>query len=86
MAAMARKQGIEPPDGDLQAALRWGRAWVRRGRALGLARLPFRRPLELWVELDRALFLAERGWSVRLGRFCPRDLSPRNVVILGQRE
>ncbi len=45
----------------------------------------FRRPLELWLNLDRALFLAEQGYVVRLGTFCDASLTPRNLLLLAER-
>ena len=41
----------------------------------------FRRGIELWVDLDRACYLAEAGWRVQLGTFCSRALTPRNLAI-----
>ena len=41
----------------------------------------FRRPLELWMVLDYAVFLEEQGYRVRLGRFCARELTPRNLLV-----
>ncbi len=55
-------------------------------RNLELVRNLFRRPLELWLLLDRALFLAEHGYRVRLGEFCPSALSPRNLLLLAERD
>jgi hypothetical protein len=52
---------------------------------LDLARMLFRRPLELWLLLDRALFLREHGYRVELGTFCERQLTPRNVLLRAQR-
>lgn len=46
-----------------------------------LVRHLFRRPLELWLVLDYALFLEERGYDVHLGTFCQRQLTPRNLLI-----
>ncbi len=46
-----------------------------------LVRHLFRRPLELWLVLDYALFLEEQGYDVRLGTFCERQLTPRNLLI-----
>ena len=46
-----------------------------------LVRHLFRRPLELWLVLDYALFLEEHGYKVRLGTFCERQLTPRNLLI-----
>ncbi|MBK5007362.1 methyltransferase [Pseudomonas sp. S32] len=45
----------------------------------------FRRPLELWLVLDRALYLAEQGYDVRVGLFCDYPLTPRNLLILAER-
>ncbi|MCU7648614.1 SAM-dependent methyltransferase [Pseudomonas piscis] len=54
-------------------------------RNLELLRGLFRRPLELWLVLDRALFLQQQGYQVRLGTFCPAPLTPRNLLLLAQR-
>ena len=54
-------------------------------RNLELVRGLFRRPLELWLVLDRALFLSERGYEVQLGEFCDSHLTPRNLLLLAQR-
>ena len=54
-------------------------------RNLELVRALFRRPLEIWLLLDRALFLQEQGYEVRLGRFCDPPLTPRNLLLLAER-
>jgi len=54
-------------------------------RNLELLRGLFRRPLELWLTLDRALFLAEQGYTVRLGTFCKSPLPPRPFLLLAER-
>ena len=54
-------------------------------RNLELLRNLFRRPLELWLLLDRALYLQEQGYAVRLGTFCPYGLTPRNCLLLAER-
>lgn len=48
-----------------------------------LARHVFRRPLEMWLILDRTLFLQEQGYRVEVGTFCDRGLTPRNVIVKG---
>ncbi len=58
---------------------------LREVRRLELARLAFRRPLEIWLALDRALYLARRGYRVGLAEFCGRTLTPRNVLISARR-
>ena len=71
----------------LPASVDW-RHWRREGerlwqqvRRLELLRHLFRRPLELWLVLDYALFLQEQGYRVRLGTFCPRSMTPRNILL-----
>lgn len=51
--------------------------------ALGLVRTQLRRPVELWLVLDRALRLAEAGWDAQVGTFCAHADTPRNLVIAG---
>ncbi|KTT13938.1 SAM-dependent methyltransferase [Pseudomonas oryzihabitans] len=54
-------------------------------RNLELVRGLFRRPLELWLVLDQALFLQQHGYAVRLGTFCATDLTPRNLMLLAEK-
>ncbi len=63
------------------------RGWQRLAevRNLELLRGLFRRPLELWLVLDRALYLEEQGFAVTLGTFCAAQLSPRNLLLLAER-
>lgn len=46
-----------------------------------LVRHLFRRPLEIWLVLDRALFLEEAGYHVKVHEFCNREVTPRNIMI-----
>lgn len=55
-------------------------------RNLELVRSLFRRPLEMWLVLDRALFLQERGYNVEVGSFCETALTPRNLMVLAERD
>ncbi len=63
------------------------RGWQRLAvvRNLELVRGLFRRPLELWLLLDRALYLEQQGYDVQLGSFCPSQLTPRNLMLLAER-
>ncbi|MFT6395720.1 MAG: hypothetical protein ACJAYU_000462 [Bradymonadia bacterium] len=47
-----------------------------------MVRAIYRRPIELWLVLDRAHRLAEAGRPVLVGQFCEREVSPRNLMIL----
>ncbi|KRP48689.1 Methyltransferase domain-containing protein [Pseudomonas libanensis] len=55
-------------------------------RNLELVRGLFRRPLEMWLVLDRALFLKERDYNVEVGSFCETALTPRNLMVLAERD
>lgn len=81
----ALKEIPMPAEHDWQAleAAGWQRLAVVRN--LELPRSLFRRPLELWLLLDRALYLEEQGYKVTLGSFCPRHLTPRNILLLAER-
>jgi hypothetical protein len=40
------------------------------------------RVLELYLLLDRAIYIEERGMSVELKQFFDENLSPRNIGLL----
>lgn len=82
----AERKGLALPTGLDEAG------WLARGRERlhGLRRMEmvthlFRRPLEIWLVLDRALYLQEQGAEVRLGEFCDRRLTPRNILLQADR-
>jgi hypothetical protein len=79
---LAGREGL-PLSGAEEGADWEAAGWLRLGevRRLELARLAFRRPLELWLALDRALYLARHGYRVGLAEFCARTLTPRNLII-----
>ena len=78
----AAAKGLAVPDAiDPQHWLRRGEHRLALTRRMELLGRPFRRPLELWLVLDRVLFLEEHGARVRLGTFCPKPLTPRNILI-----
>ncbi|WP_028615179.1 methyltransferase [Halopseudomonas pelagia] len=74
----------------LSASTDWtaleSRGWQRLAevRNLELVGGLFRRPLEVWLLLDRALFLQEAGYTVSLGLFAPAHLTPRNFLLLAE--
>ncbi|WP_460053660.1 methyltransferase [Pseudomonas sp. S2_D06] len=83
LAALKELSTIGPQNWPALEAAGWQR--LAEVRNLELLRGLFRRPLELWLVLDRALFLAERGYSVRVGTFCETPLTPRNFLLLAER-
>lgn len=48
---------------------------------LSLVQQVFQRPLEIWLVLDKALYLEEQGYSVALTQFCDKKITPRNILI-----
>lgn len=54
-------------------------------RRLELVQQPLKRPLELWLILDRVRFLEEHQFDCQLSLFCERNISPRNFLIQAQR-
>ena len=72
------------PDWAALEAAGWQRLAVVRN--LELVRNLFRRPLEIWLVLDRALYLEEQGYAVNVGLFCDYPLTPRNLLVLGERD
>lgn len=78
----AMEKGLELPENtDFDHWEGHGERRFQEVRRHELVRHLFRRPLELWLVLDYALFLEEQGYDVRLGTFCERQLTPRNLLI-----
>ena len=79
---LSARQGLPVPAAADCAALET-EGWRRAAEVarLDLVRLAFRRALETWLALDRALCLQSQGYVVRLGEFCPRQVTPRNLLI-----
>lgn len=83
--AVLKQLPTPDPSRDWQQLQNQGWQRLAQVRNLELLRGLFRRPLELWLLLDRALYLQDQGFSVRLGSFCPRQLTPRNLLLLAER-
>jgi len=83
LAALKDLSTVDCQDWAALEAAGWQR--LAQVRNLELLRGLFRRPLELWLVLDRALFLQEQGYAVRLGTFCQAPLTPRNLLLLAER-
>ncbi len=82
MLLMTQREGLVQPAGNLAAELEQ-RGWQRQREVmrLSIVRNAFRRALEVWLALDLAVRLENDGYSVVLGQFCERRLTPRNLLI-----
>ena len=75
-------KGLEIPRSvDFDQFERAGEERLQQTRRFSLVRHLFRRPMELWLVLDRAQALAERDYQVEVGTFCDREVTPRNLMI-----
>lgn len=77
----AEQRGFTLPDVDFSYWQQRGEQRFWQMERLSLVQQFFRRPLELWLVLDRVLFLQEYGYRVTLSEFCPRSVTPRNILI-----
>ncbi|MFL1491253.1 methyltransferase [Pseudomonas antarctica] len=84
--ALASLKGLSTGEQDWAALEAHGWRRLAHVRNLELVRSLFRRPLEMWLVLDRALFLAEQGYNVKIGNFCETTLTPRNLMVLAERD
>ena len=83
---LASLKGLSTGEQDWPALEAHGWRRLAEVRNLELLRGLFRRPLEVWLVLDRALFLMEHGYRVEIGSFCDTALTPRNLMVLAERD
>ena len=66
-------------------AATWASAHYARARRLSLPRAMLARVLEVFVLLDRALYLEEHGFFVTVGALFPNAVSARNLALVATR-
>jgi len=71
-----------PKDIDYNKFLLIGQARKKITERVELVRHVFRRAIEVWLVLDRALYLQQQGYHVSVTTFCEKQLTPRNILIL----
>jgi len=83
---VAKREGLRLPERiDWPALQAQGERAAARVRRLESVRLAFRRPLELWLVCDMAVYLEQHGYRVNLGSFCAPSITPRNVLLSARR-
>lgn len=87
IARLCGREGLAPPPADTWEALE-ASGWERRAQVMryDLMRFAFRRALEIWLVLDRAVYLERAGYAVAVKAFCSRTTSPRNLLIQARLE
>ncbi|OOE95805.1 methyltransferase [Salinivibrio sp. AR640] len=82
----AAQKGLTfPGDFDQTHYLARGEARFLVLEKINLIKSAFRRAMELWLVLDRVLYLQQHGYRVTLTQFCERELTPRNLLIHAER-
>ncbi len=79
--AADKKSIALPKQVDLALFERLGEQRFVKMEQLSLAQQLFQRPLEMWLALDKCLYLQEQGYQVELKEFCEASLTPRNLLI-----
>lgn len=69
---------------ELVAAEEAGRRENVQVRRWAVARRMFGRPLEIYINLDRAMALATAGYQVDIGTLWPVEVSPRNLGVFAR--
>lgn len=78
----AEKKSLSlPEDIDYHDFLAIGKQRKRVTERVELVRHVFRRAIEVWLVLDRALYLQQQGYQVTVSTFCEKQLTPRNILI-----
>lgn len=82
----AQKKGIElPAEIEYPRYLAQAEKRQKVTERIELVRHGFRRAIELWLVLDRVLYLHAKGYDVTLEQFCEKSLTPRNLLIQATR-
>ncbi len=82
LTTLATREGIPIPKSfDFPKSENAG--WIRHqeSRRLQLVRLSYRRAIELWLMHDLAAWLEQQNYHVSITEFCPRTLTPRNLLV-----
>lgn len=86
VARAFRHRGLATPSAaEIDEAAGWARAEHARSRRLSLPRSMLARVLEVFVALDRAVYLEERGFTASVGTVFAPSVSARNLAVLAWR-
>lgn len=82
LAFAGTEHQLPPPEaGMLSGLLVQAEQALLQQRQLELVQHLFRRPLELWLVADLALYLQAQGYQVQLSELCHASLTPRNLLL-----
>ncbi|CAM2887063.1 SAM-dependent methyltransferase [Vibrio rarus] len=81
----AQRKGLTLPECDFEQYRLQGELRFARMEKLSLVQMAFHRALEMWLVLDKSLFLAKHGYQITLNEFCSKAITPRNILIHAKR-
>jgi len=78
----AEKKSLDlPTDINYENYYQKGKSRKKITEKIELVRHLFRRPIEIWLILDRALYLQKHDYHVTVHEFCDKQVTPRNILI-----
>ncbi|SON49074.1 methyltransferase [Vibrio tapetis] len=82
----AKKRSIDIDGMNFEHWLVSGKERFIEMERMSLIQQVFQRPLEMWLVLDRALYLEQNGYKTMLSEFCNSSDTPRNILIQANRK
>lgn len=77
----SREKAIPLLDVDFDDYLQRGMQRFFQMERLSLSQQIFQRALELWLVLDKVLFLEQHGYRIEMSHFCNYQTTPRNILV-----
>ncbi|MBW3694625.1 methyltransferase [Vibrio sp. T187] len=77
----AAQKSLELPKVEFEQYQQLGEVMFWKMEKFSLIQQVFRRPLEIWLALDKAMYLQEQGYQVSISEFCEKRVTPRNILI-----
>ncbi|SFD22664.1 methyltransferase [Pseudoalteromonas denitrificans] len=83
----AEKKSLNLPENiNFESYYQKGKTRKKITEKIELVRHLFRKPIEIWLILDRVLYLQQHGYHVTVNEFCDKQVTPRNLLIRAQKE
>lgn len=77
----AAQKSLELPSVEFEQYQQLGEVMFWKMEKFSLIQQVFRRPLEIWLALDKTMYLQEQGYQVSISEFCEKKVTPRNILI-----
>ncbi|WP_162045966.1 methyltransferase [Vibrio taketomensis] len=77
----AEQKSITLPHCDFDYYWQLGMDRFWRMERISLVQQLFKRGIEVWLALDKSIYLQKNGYEVTLSEFCQREMTPRNILL-----